>query len=388
MRTTAEATEKPRPKRKPPVRRDPERRRQQNLEAQKRYREKLRQRLGNLEAIAASVSQKHEVEEIGAAPTIPTLKVTPTDNAPVTDSLSSGTSSHVASETLSITDESEVSASVSPAAVYPEPPEESQWMVLQPYEATGSWDSIVHLDPSLLVCHRYCDGDTGLAWMPASGCGCSSPDDGLQPVIRHRGGAQSFSAAAAAGDPYANHLRLETVCTLDALFSLGTLLGIPSERMCPRETPSPFFRSGMNEYSADAIDTVQKIFRTLKPDLRPGREQVTVAHHPFIDCLPFPTLRRNLLLHRAGVDAEQLQFDVIEGLVCWGGAGVSRRDSRDSTGRASTGTPWDVRSWEAKECFLRKYWTMLGGEEGELVRQSEWWRGIRGEEPLRIELIS
>ncbi|KAK8051175.1 hypothetical protein PG993_002560 [Apiospora rasikravindrae] len=273
--------------------------------------------------------------------------------------------------------------------MYPEPPKESYWMVSQCNESLSSWDSIVHLDPSLLVCHRNCDGDKGLAWMPATGCGCSSTDDGLQQIISHRGGAQSFSAAAAAaaGDPYANHLRLETVCTLDALFSLGTLLGIPSERMCPRETPSPFFRSGI-EYSADAIDMVQKIFRTLKPDLRPGREQVTVAHHPFIDCLPFPTLRRNLLLHRAHVDPEQLQFDVIEGLVCWGGAGISRRDGGDSTGRASTGTPWDVRSWEAKECFLRKYWAMLGGEEGELVRQSEWWRDIRGEEPLRIELIS
>lgn len=224
--------------------------------------------------------------------------------------------------------------------------------------------------------------------MPASGCGCSNADDGLQRIISHRGGARSLGL-----DPYANHLRLETVCTLDAMFSLGTLLGIPSERMCPPETPSPFFRQGIESSSsgADAISTVQKIFRTLKPDLRPGREQVTVAHHPFIDCLPFPTLRRNLLVHLAQIDAEQLQFDVIEGLVCWGGAGLSRRDSKDdaTTGGASpTGTPWDVRSWEAKEGFLRKYWTMLGGEDGELVQQSEWWRGIRGEEPLRIEVMS
>ena len=309
--------------------------------------EKLRRRLGNLEAIAASVSQSRDALEVGAH-------------------------------------ESQVSAPVSPATTCPEVPEESPWvMIPQPNESLPSlctWESTVYLDPVLLV-GRSSVREPGLSWMPANGCGCTGTNDGLQRIISHRGGAAKLLS-----DPYANHLRLETVCTLDAMFSLGTLLGIPSDRMCPRETPSPFFRPGIE--SADAIGMVQKIFQTLKPDLRPGREQVTVAHHPFIDCLPFPTLRKNLLVHGSHVDAEQLQLDAIEGLVCWGGAGLSKRDSKESTGNASTGTPWDVRSWEAKECFLQKYWTMLGGEEGELIRQSDWWRSIRGEEPLRVELLS
>jgi hypothetical protein len=55
------------------------------------------------------------------------------------------------------------------------------------------------------------------------------------------------------------------------------------------------------------------------------------------------------------------------------------------TGHAVTGNLWDVRSWEAKVWFLKKYWWLLGGEEGELVRQSEWWRSVRGEE-ARIDL--
>ncbi|KAK7981726.1 hypothetical protein PG988_003964 [Apiospora saccharicola] len=330
---TATAPAKPPPKRKPPVRRDPERRRQQNMEAQKRYRAPFG--FWRIEGFFAS-SPAAETRAVGRKE------------------------------------------------------KESPWTVISPQPnetplSPDSWDSVVYLDPTLLVGHSPDSSDTGLAWMPASGCGCSSADDGLQRIVKHRGGARSFGLL----DPYANRLRLETVCTLDAMFSLGTLLGIPSDRMCPPETQSPFFRPGLDGSSgADAISTVQKIFRTLKPDLRPGCEQVTVAHHPFIDCLPFPTLRRNLLVHRAHIDAEQLQFDVIEGLVCWGGAGISKRDSKDSTGCASTGTPWDVRSWEAKGCFLRKYWTLLGGEDGELVRQSEWWRGIRGEEPLRIELMS
>lgn len=344
--------------------------------------EKLRQRIEDLEAIAASASPSQVAgAEIGDAPS-PRTSETTTTTRPDAAASKQGPSSYCASlpriaadEGLSGRGEAGGSTPVAVDSLSPD-----------------SWDPVVYLDPSLLVGHSPASGP-GLAWMPARGCGCSRPDDGLQRIVSHRGGAQKPSGGAGWSDPYANHLRLETVCTLDAMFGLGALLGIPRERMCPPETQSPFFRPGIDSpssssSSADAIRTVQQIFRTLKPDLRPGREQVAVAHHPFIDCLPFPTLRRNLLVHGAHIDAEQLQLDVVEGLVCWGGAGISRRDSKDAAGGAPTGTPWDVRSWEAKEGFLLKYWTMLGGEDGELVRQSEWWRGIRGEEPLCIELMS
>lgn len=78
-------------------------------------------------------------------------------------------------------------------------------------------------------------------------------------------------------------------------------------------------------------------------------------------------------------------MELMTGLVCWGNAGVGQRDrAEDELGLASTGAPWDVRSWEAKDWFLEKYWNLLGGEVGELVRQTEWWRSIRGEEMLRV----
>ena len=119
-------------------------------------------------------------------------------------------------------------------------------------------------------------------------------------------------------------------------------------------------------------------------DLRPNSEQVTVKHHPYIDILPFPTLRKNLIIHQEEIDEDELFQDLLTGLVCWGGAGIGRKDREDSTGYASTGTPWDVRSWEARVWFLQKYWTLLGGEDGELGRQSEWWRGIRGEDTVEV----
>ena len=153
-------------------------------------------------------------------------------------------------------------------------------------------------------------------------------------------------------------------------------VGITEEMICAETSLSPFFWPSAE--SADdmfeAICIVQRMFKTLKPDLRPNSEQINFKHHPYIDILPVPTLRKNLITHQEEIDEDEFFQDIFTGLVCWGGAGIGRKDREDSTGYASTGTPWDVRSWEARVWFLQKYWTLLGGEDGELVRQSEWWR--------------
>ncbi|KAJ3568437.1 hypothetical protein NPX13_g6419 [Xylaria arbuscula] len=123
------------------------------------------------------------------------------------------------------------------------------------------------------------------------------------------------------------------------------------------------------------VRSVQRIFHTVKPDLRPCSVQITENHHPYIDVLPFPTVRANLIRSMGSIDEDEFFIDSLSGLVCWGGTGVSRRDSAG----AGTGTPWDTRSWEAKEWFVQKWWFVVGGEEGELVQQSKWWRALRGE---------
>ena len=98
----------------------------------------------------------------------------------------------------------------------------------------------------------------------------------------------------------------------------------------------------------NAVCTVQRIFNTLKPDLRPNSEQITIKHHPYMDILPFPTLRNNLITRQEKIDEGELFQDMVMSLVCWGGAGIGRKDREDSTDYASTGTPWDIRSWEAR----------------------------------------
>ena len=192
-------------------------------------------------------------------------------------------------------------------------------------------------------------------------------------------GPSLFSA-----DPYVNTLRVERICIAQAILSNCLHIGITEAMFCGEDAISPFFRpSGgtVDDSGSDSIvRTVQSIFKTLKQDMRPTREQITTMHRPVIDVLPFPTLRKNLIKSGDAVDEDELYHDLLNGLVCWGGAGVGRKDMDCFSGQMSTGTPWDSRSWEARIWFLQKYWALLGGEEGELVRQSEWWRNMRGEE--------
>ena len=90
---------------------------------------------------------------------------------------------------------------------------------------------------------------------------------------------------------------------------------------------------------ANIIYTVQRIFKTPKPDLRPSAEEISVKDHPYIDIPPFPTLRKNLITNQKEIDEVEFFHDMLTGLVCCRGAGIEKKDREDSTGYASTDTP-------------------------------------------------
>lgn len=140
--------------------------------------------------------------------------------------------------------------------------------------------------------------------------------------------------------------------------------------------------------------------------------QVLVKHEPWIDVLPFPTLRDALIRgivaamqKQDGSEEEVVNWkerrtplsddmpicefdteieaefwrDVVnnDGLVCWGSVGGRDDEGREGGG---TGSPWDGRSWEARKWFLEKWGDLLGESGGELGAASSWWRGFRGED--------
>ncbi|KAL4742824.1 hypothetical protein BDV11DRAFT_166980 [Aspergillus similis] len=424
-----------------PVRRDPEKRRQQNIQAQKKYREKLRQRLEHLEALAATATQGSPTSQVplagqGLSEAGTTLATAQGDNfATAIPRSASGvlTSCHSTTAAdypqlvpqlgdfpldlyswnpnayIPRPDDPSLSGMWDPATLplldetiwYPpqvEQPREfntAEKTVHGPADHTSQPDSSSAListasnNPITIRCDHT--NTPSLAWTTIVDCGCSNPHFTLQ-----SGGPFSANprevkiiATMPIADPYANNLRVDQHCTLTALFLVVEHLGMTMAEICAEESPSPFFRADASSADtatrANVVATVQKAFKTkLKHDMRPTKEQITINHHPMIDVYPFPTLRNNLVTHQGEYDEDEFVHDSLAGLICWGSAGVGQRDRNAAAGKASTGTPWDLRSWEAQDWFLKKYWSLMGGEDGELVRQTEWWRSIRGEDALDV----
>ncbi|KAL7929483.1 hypothetical protein V8C35DRAFT_315387 [Trichoderma chlorosporum] len=414
---------------KKPVRRNAEKRRLQNIQAQKKYREKQRQHLEALEAIAASAGQSHVVEGQHLSTSLsevathnqnsnsssvstrsPLHQRPPRERRPPTSQPEGISSSQNACDSHST---SSASAAVPEGTQNPpsssgivndssiaSPPASTpgQWHLMTPPSDTThshphspTWDSSTHVSSSFLIGDKARQGSS-LYWTTTINCGCLKPHVQLRsrdPSSHDDMQIVSFSANSTAADPYAgNRFCIERVCIAGALYTLMKYVGIGEENFCADSSPSPFYRPNLefaDEATWSRINTVQQTYKTLKPDLRPTPEQIVMEHHPYIDILPFPTLRRNLILYQKEIDEDEFLNDILTGLVCWGGAGTAEKDPDDATGHAAAGSVWDVRSWEAKVWFLKKYWQLLGGEDGELVRQSEWWRSVRGEE-TRIDL--
>jgi hypothetical protein len=343
--------------------------------------EKLRERLEHLEALAASKQSL----AIDAPPT----NTFPAHN--VVTCSSSSTISHINAQSFQDQNTSDVSISGSSDAT----PEVYQHLVPHSHREVSplsKWDSTTHVNPSLLIRDKGNDSFYPY-WTTTINCSCSTAhvqlgSQGPGPFDYGKVRILSFGHRPVTADPYVNNIRVEALCIVAAMQALGMCIGINEETLCADESTSPFFR--FSAVSADCVatentvQTVQSLFRTLKPNMRPSSEQITIQHPSYMDILPFPTLRKNLIQNQDKFDEDEFLEDMTTGLVCWGRSGLGKKERNVSTGSASNGTPWDVRSWEAKASFLRKYWDFLGGEEGELVQQSEWWRNIRGDDDIVI----
>jgi hypothetical protein len=169
---------------------------------------------------------------------------------------------------------------------------------------------------------------------------------------------------------FANTLRIDVWCSLAGLLENCRVLGIPKASFCGDDSESPFFRLASSEReSAQLVASVRAMTGAVKHDLRPTPTQIVRSHHPYIDVLPFRDMRENLIRIAHQIDEDDFLLDFFNNVICWGGVPGSK-----------TGRPWDGRSWEASPFFLQKWAAVVGGQDGELTRQSLWWRSMRGEE--------
>ncbi|KAL2012426.1 hypothetical protein VTN00DRAFT_5144 [Thermoascus crustaceus] len=156
-----------------------------------------------------------------------------------------------------------------------------------------------------------------------------------------------------------------------------TLLGFSLNNGTPEAAmKSLFYRPMLDQQTAEEM--CKQDFADTKPDLRPGVAQLLNHHNAYLDTLPFPVFREraiNLICTNPSmIDERELVQDLLNnGLICW------TPDQNGSNAAGVTGAPWDFRSWEAQPWFLRKWWILVGGTEGEMYLQTVWWRGMRGE---------
>lgn len=105
--------------------------------------------------------------------------------------------------------------------------------------------------------------------------------------------------------------------------------------------------------------------------LRPTEMQRQIFHHPWIDSLPFPGMRQNLMLAGDALDEWELCGDLV-GLFSSGSG---------RTGMIVWGDPSEPKEWEVTEQFIEYWgWTVRGCWD--LFESTNRWRERRGEKPI------
>ncbi|KAF3005259.1 hypothetical protein E8E14_005746 [Neopestalotiopsis sp. 37M] len=165
---------------------------------------------------------------------------------------------------------------------------------------------------------------------------------------------------------------LPTVARLnafDALFRNAMVLQIPTEFLESDDGISLF--NVLEPSSSDPS-------RAYPGDLAPTALQRTIVHHPWLDLLPIPRLRDNILRSVQAGDYDE-NF-LCDGICCdllttdWSGAGQL----------IIWGDPWDANNWEFGEEFFRNWGFLLDGCTGTL-NTTNYWREKRGE--MRLDLF-
>ncbi|KAJ6134107.1 hypothetical protein N7523_000429 [Penicillium sp. IBT 18751x] len=149
-------------------------------------------------------------------------------------------------------------------------------------------------------------------------------------------------------------------------------------------------------YSSSAIqDDAQSLFTVLGPSqasetlggklppaLTPTLIQCTIPHHPWLDLIPFPRMRDNLILAQDLIDDDQLCRDMCgQRPLPSSSKTLNRGSGIGETGVLVWRNPWDPSGWEVTETFI-KLWGWAIQDCWDLFHSTDAWRVHRGEKPL------
>ncbi|KAJ5972723.1 uncharacterized protein N7479_002641 [Penicillium vulpinum] len=146
-----------------------------------------------------------------------------------------------------------------------------------------------------------------------------------------------------------------------ALMENTAILGLTSDQLHD-DAISPFNTIGPWQYDFES---------RLPPSLQPTMIQRSIPHHPWLDLLPVPSMRDNLI--RAGDFEEETQL-------CLDMKGSGNEHS-GRTGIIVWSDPWDPAGWEVTESFARS-WSWVIKDCLDLAHSTNRWRAQRNEGPL------
>ncbi|KAJ5761731.1 uncharacterized protein N7511_005113 [Penicillium nucicola] len=174
---------------------------------------------------------------------------------------------------------------------------------------------------------------------------------------------QSAYQSYSEGDPAAEHLFTLTKVNVFLAFTQNMrLIGWPPGWM--NDDPNSRLSNSLSQKKSTLND-----YSHIPINLRPTRVQITVPHHPWLDLFPLPKMRDNLIAAGQACDHDQLCHDIMG---FWGEPNLQ-------AGLLVWGKPWDVRSWEVTEPFLKK-WQWVIRDCPELMSSTNTWRARRGEQ--------
>jgi hypothetical protein len=128
------------------------------------------------------------------------------------------------------------------------------------------------------------------------------------------------------------------------------------------------------------VSPVPSYPQEMPESLYPTLLQRTIPHEEWIDIIPHPRWRDNLLLAIGTFDEGALWSDTIGGL--FEGFPDSEVEHR---GIIAWSPPWHFSGYEVTEGFLRRWgWSFKGCEDA--LETTNMWRSKRGEEPLVLEV--
>ncbi|KAF5687635.1 hypothetical protein FCIRC_2341 [Fusarium circinatum] len=164
-------------------------------------------------------------------------------------------------------------------------------------------------------------------------------------------------------------IRLNAV---NAVSSNAVHIGIPLQGLCCDDVISPWNTLGPSSADGTSVKS------SCPESLRPTKLQIEIEHHPWVDLLPFPRLRDNMLKAYTSdvIDEDELCIDIL---------GLMSSQGLDDAYLIVWGEAHEEMSWEVSVGFLKKWGWLLKGCP-KLVESTNHWRQQRGEAKLNIQV--